>query len=153
MKDILIIRQPFNNKEYKEMYDLRWKILRKPWDQPKGSEKDEMDSKSDGVYPFIALINDQIVGTARFHRENEHEGKIRYLAVKEKYRGQGIGKNLLDHLEWYAISLGIGYIKLNARKNAQGLFEKLQYHEIAEGPTLFKEIEHSVMGKQILDLT
>lgn len=151
-KDILIIRQPCNEKEYEEMYNLRWKILREPLDQPRGSEKDEMDLKEDGVYPFIALLNDEIVGTARFNRNNEHEGQIRYLAVKEKHRGEGIGKNLLDHIEWTAISLGISYIKLNARKTVQDLFKKLDYHEVAEGPILYKKIERSVMGKQILDI-
>lgn len=151
-KDILIIRQPCSKMEYEKMYDLRWKILRKPWNQPKGSEKDELDSNEGGVYPFIALMNDEIVGTARFHRTNEHEGEIRFLAVKEEYRGQGIGKNLLDHLEWSAISLGIGHIKVDTRKNTQELFEKLNYKKVADGPTLFKKIEHSVMGKQILDI-
>ncbi|MBD3214127.1 MAG: GNAT family N-acetyltransferase [Candidatus Lokiarchaeota archaeon] len=151
-KDILIIRQPCDKQEYEEMYELRYKVLREPWNQPKGTEKDKLDLKDDGVYPFIALKNNDIVGTARFHRDNEHEGQIRYLAVKKEYRGQGIAKNLLDHIEWYAISLGIPYLKLNARKNVQELFEKLNYKEVAEGPTLFKKIERSVMGKQILDI-
>jgi len=151
MKEI-IIRQPCLQDEFEEMFDLRWRVLRKPWDQPKGSEKDERDCKENGVHHFIAVVNEKIVGTARYHTCNEHEGQIRYLAVEEEYRGQNIGKNLLKHIERLSISLGIQYIKLNARKSARGLFEKLDYEMLAEGPKLFNEIDHIVMGKPIIKI-
>ncbi len=151
MKDI-VIRQPCLEEEFESMYDLRWRVLRKPWNQPKGSEKDEKDGKDNGVHHFIAVINEKIVGTARYHTCNEHEGQIRFLAVEEEYRGQNVGKSLLKYIEKYSIGLGIQYIKLNARKSAQGLFEKLDYEILAEGPKLFNEIYHIVMGKQIIKL-
>jgi ribosomal protein S18 acetylase RimI-like enzyme len=134
------------------MYDLRWRVLKKPLNQPKGSERDEKDCRENGVHNFIALIDDDIVGTARFHTCNEHEGQIRYLAVEKKYRRQNVAKCLLKHIERYSISLGIQYIKLNARKKIQTLFEKLNYEPLGEGPKLYDEINSTVMGKPIIKI-
>ncbi len=40
------ICKPLTKEEFKKYYDLRWKVLRKPWKQPKGSEKDEREKES-----------------------------------------------------------------------------------------------------------
>lgn len=152
MKGMIIIKQPCCKEEFDEMYNLRWKILRNPWNQPKGSEKDEVDFCNERVFHFIAIINDRIIGTIRFHINNEHEGEIKYLAVHDKHRGQGIGKNLVDHIEWFAIGLGIPYIKLNTITTAQFLFERLNYQIIGEGPLLFNEEKQYQMGKNIIPL-
>ena len=148
----MIIKQPCCEEEFNEMYNLRWKILNHPWNQPKGSEKDEIDFCNERVFYFISMIKGQIIGTARFHVNNEYEGDIKYLAVHDDYRGQGIGKNLIAHIEWFAIGLGIPYITLNVIKKAQCLFEKLNYQIIGEGPLLFNEEKQYKMGKNIIPL-
>ncbi len=152
MKDILIIREPYGKEEYERMYELRWEVLRSPWNKPRGSEKDEMDSYNERVFHFIALLDDKIIGTARFHTNNEYEGEIKYLVVEEKYRCQGIGKNIIDHIERIATGLGIPYIKLNSVKTAQCLFERLDYQIIGEGPLLYNQVKQYRMGKNIISL-
>jgi len=42
MEEPLIILRPLSKEDFELMYNLRWKILRKPWHQPKGSEKDDI---------------------------------------------------------------------------------------------------------------
>lgn len=32
-----------SDENFEEYYYLRWKVLRKPWNQPIGSEKDELE--------------------------------------------------------------------------------------------------------------
>ncbi|TXT54000.1 MAG: putative Galactoside O-acetyltransferase [Promethearchaeota archaeon] len=140
----IIIRHPCEN-EVERMFDLRWKVLKEPWNQPRGSEKDERDRKENGVHHFIAVINEEIVGTARFHTCNEFEGMIKYLCVDEHYRGQNVGKALLQHIEKFSISLGIQYLKLNAQNNTLSLFEKLEYEVIGHNGI-------PIMGKPILKL-
>ena len=152
MKDLILIREPFGKEEYDRMYELRWEVFRSPWNQPRGSEKDELDSNYERVFHFIALLDNNIIGTARFHINNEHEGEIKYLAVNENYRCQGIGKKIIDHIEHIAIGLGIPYIKLNSIKTAQCLFEKLDYQIIGEGPLLFNQVKQYRMGKNIIPL-
>ncbi len=148
IEDKLIIRKAASKEELEELYDLRWKLLRKPWNQPKGSERDE---KEDESYSFIAILDDKIVGTARLHKNNEKEGQIRYLAVEKEYQKMGIGKKLMKNIEMHSINLGLESIILNARKTAEDFFEKLGYEVIRKGHTLFNEIEHFVMRKSLIN--
>jgi len=148
MEDKLIIRKAASKEELEELYDLRWKLLRKPWNQPKGSERDE---KEDESYSFIAILDNKIVGTARLHKNNEKEGQIRYLAVEKEYQKMGIGKNLMKKIEMHAINLRLESIILNARKTVENFFEKLDYKVIRTGHTLFNEIEHFVMRKSLIN--
>jgi len=146
MEEPLIILRPLSKEDFELMYNLRWKILRKPWHQPKGSEKDDIENES---YPFIVIFNDKVVATARLHKNNEEEGQIRYLAVEERNRNQRIGSKLVRYIEGFATCLGIKKIILNARKTAKEFFEKLDYNIVGEGPLLFDEIEHFIMRKEL----
>lgn len=142
MRDIIIIREA-NSEEFSEVLNLRWRILRKPWNQPKGSETDDMENAS---ISFIALLNDKIVGTARFHKNTSEEGQIRYLAIDEGFQRQNIGGKLIKYIEWYAMKQS-KYIRLNARKTAENFFTRLGYKILEEGPLLYGEIPHFVMMK------
>jgi len=146
MEEILIIRQPLSTEDFDLMYNLRWRILRKPWNQPIGSEKDDIENES---HPFIVNLNEKIVATARFHKNTEKEGQIRYLAVEKEYRKKRIATKLIRYIEGFAISLGVSGIIVNVRKTAKEFFEKLDYNIIGEGPLLFNEIEHYVMHKKL----
>ena len=146
MEEPLIILRPLSKEDYELMYNLRWRILRKPWQQPKGSEKDDIENES---YPFIVIYHDKVVATARLHKNSEDEGQIRYLAVKEEYRNQRIGSKLVRYIEGFATCLGIKSIILNARKTAKAFFEKLDYEITGESPLLFDEIKHFIMHKEL----
>ena len=37
------VRSPETESEFRVYYDLRWRVLREPWGQPLGSERDEHD--------------------------------------------------------------------------------------------------------------
>jgi N-acetylglutamate synthase-like GNAT family acetyltransferase len=143
----IIIRSPNSDRELEAMYDLRWRVLREPWNQPRDSEKDEMEEES---FRFIVILDNKIVATARFHKNNESEGQIRYLAVEEEYRRQGIALKLMYYIEGLAIKLRISSIILNARQTAQDLFKKLEYKILKEGHLLFGEIPHFVMWKKLI---
>ncbi len=148
MEDKLIIQKAASKEEFEALYDLRWRLLRKPWNQPKGSEKDEREDES---YSFIAILDNKIIGTARLHKNNEKEGQIRYLAVEKEYQKMDIGKNLMKKIEMHAINLGLESVILNARKTAENFFKKLGYKVIRKGHTLFNEIEHYVMRKSLIN--
>ncbi|MHA1294352.1 MAG: GNAT family N-acetyltransferase [Promethearchaeota archaeon] len=142
----LIIRQPKDDVEFEKMYDLRWRILRKPWNQPRGSEKDELEQIS---HPFIALIQNKVIGTIRLQKNNEREGQLRYLAVEKAYRRRNVGKSLILHGESFAKKINCIYIKINARKTAIGFFKKLGYEILSQGKMLYGEIEHFIVKKEL----
>ena len=142
MDDILIIRQPRTNKELEQEYSLRWNILFKPWNQPKGSEKDRFENDAQH---FIAILNDEIVGTARFHMLKERIGQVKYLVVIKKYRMKKIGTNLLEAIHYTARNKGLRYILLNARENSIAFFEKKGYEIMGVSFPLFNEVKQVKM--------
>lgn len=139
MDNEIIIRQPVNEVELEAMFFLRWSVLRKPWNQPEGSEKDDFE---DQAIPIIALMNDQIVGTPRLQRNSEKIGQIRYMAVDPKYQRKGIGKSIILTLHQMAKTIGLKKIILDARELSLGFYTKLGYKITKKSYLLFGEIQH-----------
>ncbi|RPI71744.1 MAG: N-acetyltransferase [Ignavibacteriales bacterium] len=142
------ITEPATVKDFELYYDLRWRILRKPWNQPRGSEKDELEDESIHVMVFN---EDRIpVGVGRAHFNSDEEAQIRYMAVEENWQGKGIGKMILSYLEKKIKNKGARYIVLNARNNAIKFYESHDYKIEKEAHTLFGTIPHFKMKKEIL---
>ena len=102
MKNQLIskvtFRSPVGNKEFEE-YDLfRWKVLRKPIGKSIETLKDKFDKDS---FHIIGLNKKVIIASGRVHFNNDNEAQIRYMAVDQAFRAQGIGKEILKILEEY----------------------------------------------------
>jgi GNAT superfamily N-acetyltransferase len=141
-----ITRSPETEEEFKNYYHLRWKILREPWNQPKGTEKDEFEREA---FHLMVCRDSEIIGVGRLHFNSDIEAQIRYMAVKENYRGQGIGSLIIKELEKKAKVLGAKYIILNSRANVIRFYEKNFYQAIKKAPTLFGTIEHWRMKKDL----
>lgn len=141
------ISEPKTKKEFERYYELRWKILRKPWNQPKGSEKDELEYNS--IHKMICDENNKIIACGRLHFNTKTEAQIRYMAVEEEFQGKGIGSEILKSLEESAMKKGTKYIVLNARGNAIKFYEKHGYRIVEKGQTLFGSIEHYRMRKEL----
>ena len=77
----MIITSPDSQEDFEKYYSLRWKLLRYPWNQPKGSEKDEFE---DTAFHVMICENGRIpVGVGRLHINNDGEAQIRYMAGEE----------------------------------------------------------------------
>ena len=72
-------RAPKNKAELAQYYHLRWQVLRQPWQQPKGSEKDDLEAQS--YHRVIVDDMDNIVGVGRLHKSSQYEAQIRYMAI------------------------------------------------------------------------
>ena len=143
----MIVTEPTTPKDFELYYDLRWRILRKPWNQPKGSEKDELEDHS----IHIMVCNEERIpaGVGRAHFNSPDEAQIRYMAVEEKLQGKGIGTFILNELERKVIEKGAECIVLNARDNAIKFYEKHGYKIVKEAHVLFDAIQHYQMVKKI----
>ena len=140
-------RQPETDKEFEAYYDLRWRILREPWLQPKGSEKDELEKES---FHIIACDeNNNIIGVGRLHSNNETEAQIRYMVVNPEYANKGVGKSILLGLEEKAKQKQCKIIMLDARENAIGFYEKNNYKSLKKSHLLFESIQHYQMMKDL----
>jgi predicted GNAT family N-acyltransferase len=126
---------------------LRWKTLRAPWNQPRGSETDSLDPTATHL---MAVDPGQcILGVGRLHFSTIGEARIRYMGVATGYRRRGIGTLILFALEEKAIGLGATRIVLDAREVALGFYRKHGYVAIGPGPMLFNRIAHVSMEKQV----
>lgn len=134
--------------ELQRYYDLRWKILRAPWKQPRGSEQDELEQSS---HHLMAVDSRQtVIGVGRLHFNNIREAQIRYMAVAITQQRKGIGTLLLNTLEQRAIELGAARIVLDARENALRFYRKQGYVVQGPGHTLFNSIAHVKMIKDFI---
>jgi len=144
---MLQITKPETPEQLDEYFDLRWRILRAPWDQPRGSEKDEFDKVADHV---AARDQDgRLIGIGRLHLNNKREAQIRYMAIEKDCRGLGVGRAIIEHLEVLASDRGVERVVLNARVNAVGFYQHFGYSVIGPGPTLFGIVKHSIMEKRL----
>ena len=142
----LQISEPKTEKEFERYYDLRWRILRQPWNQPKGSEKDELDVQS----IHITVYEDgTLVGIGRAHYNSPEEAQIRYMAVENGQQGRGIGGLVLGELENKMFEKGVNVIVLNARESAIPFYQKHGYITMGDAPTMFGVIHHKKMRKEL----
>ena len=142
----MIIKEPETKEEFEQYYDLRWKILRKPWKQPRGSEKDEQENDSIHI---MVIQNDNIIGCGRGHFNSPTEAQIRYMAVEDEFQGEGVGSKILKTLERKLKEKGARVIILNSRENAVKFYQKHNYKIIEKGNILFGVIEHFKMRKEV----
>src|SRR3989344_1159672 len=108
------IREPRTAREFEQYYDLRFRLLREPWNQQRGSEKDCFE---DVAIHAIALQGDQIVGGGRLHLISNGEAQVRYMTTSKDFQGKGIGKSILTYLEMRASDYSVRSIVLNARED------------------------------------
>lgn len=147
-----IVREPQGESEWRENYELRWRVLRAPWRQPRGSEQDEHEA--DALHRVCLELDEaaglsRLVGTARAHRVDAQTAQIRYMAVVDDRRGTGVGGLLLRALEDALRAAGVTEVVLNARESALAFYERRGYRVVGEAPTLYGEIRHARMSKDI----
>ena len=140
--------EPRTKIEFEAYYDLRWRILRKPWELQKGSEKDELDKSS---YHLMVLDEStgEVSAVGRLQINSNDEAQIRYMAVADRYQGQGLGSKIVEELEKIALKKEVQSVILQARKNAVKFYEKNGYNIVEKSYVLFDEIQHWLMRKEI----
>jgi len=138
---------PVSENDFKEYYRLRWEVLRKPWKQPEGSEKDELDSKA--IHAMIKDEKGTALAVGRLHFNNSSEAQVRYMAVSENLRSKGLGQKILAYLEKKATAGGAVCIVLQARDNAVDFYKKNGYEIIDKSFIMYDEIQHYKMQKEL----
>jgi GNAT superfamily N-acetyltransferase len=143
----LQVRAPASPDEFLKMYQLRWQILRQPWDQPVGSERDDHE---DTACHRIAILPDYgIIGSGRLQQTKQRQGQIRYMAVHPEFQNKGIGRKILAALEEHARATGIALIILHARETALPFYRERGYELIRKSHLLFDTIQHYEMKKRV----
>jgi GNAT superfamily N-acetyltransferase len=140
------IRTPSHVVEWRDYYQLRWQMLREPHGLPLGSEQDDLESSA---WHIAIFEQSNPVAIGRLHCVQTAIGQIRYMAVAPSHQRQGLGSQILAHLETLALQQGIDTIVLNARESAVPFYLQADYQVQGEGPLMFGHIIHKVMQKQL----
>ena len=141
-----IIRQPQSSQEWDQYYEFRWQMLRQPWQQPRGSEKDELEKHS--IHRFV-ISDNKVIAVGRLHFTDDTQAQIRYMAVAKEYQRQGLGKLILNSLEQAARGKDIKTLSLNARESAVTFYQSCHYQLAEQTHTLYNSIKHYRMHKSL----
>ena len=143
---MISVRLPATSGEFEAYYDLRWRILRAPLSQPRGSECDDLENTS---FHVMAMEGERIVGVGRMHPTDDNEAQIRYMAVEQGHERRGIGSMVLESLQNHAIETGITMVWLNARISAVEFYECRGYRIVKPSKTLYGTVQHHRMEKSL----
>lgn len=144
---MLTIKIPVTQSEWEQYYDLRFKVLREPWGQLKGSEV--LTDEDQAAHAMVVDDDNKIIGVARMQTNSPTQGQVRCVAVLPEVQGRGVGKLLMHYLENIAQQNGINEIILDARENAINFYLSIGYEIIGDSHLLFGVIPHVKMRKKL----
>ncbi len=136
----LTISDPFTENRMEEYYQLRWKVLRAPWNQPRGTERDEMEDAS--LHRVVLNEQQRILACGRLQLNTSAEAQVRYMAVDPDFRGKGLGRLVLQELECLASDAGALKVILQARENALPFYAACGYEVVIPTFLLYDTIQH-----------
>ena len=147
------VRSPRTPAEWAAYYQLRYAVLRQPWQQPPGSERCPADIEPDTIHALLLAADAGAAPVAlavgMLQPAGGGQGQIRFMAVAPAAAGTGMGRRVVAYLEQEARAAGLTEIVLHARETAVAFYAKMGYELLAPSHTLFGALPHFLMRKQL----
>ncbi|MFT4937189.1 MAG: thioesterase domain-containing protein [Paraglaciecola sp.] len=140
---------PSSEEDFAQYFAFRWEMLRKPWDYPIGSEKDEYEQVSQ--HRMIRDASGNIIAIGRVHMNTAEEAQIRHIAVKKSFQGKGLAKMLLSSLESVARAEGAVRIVTNSRELSTPFFTSCGFVAEKEAPNELGKLKRQQMVKRLVE--
>ena len=104
---------------------------------------------------YVALIGEECVGFTYIIPKGAFHSfpYLHIIAIKEEYRGQGVGKALLDYSEWIASEVAdkIFLVVADYNSEAKRFYERNGYQQVGEIPNLYRPgITEYLMAKSLI---
>jgi GNAT superfamily N-acetyltransferase len=131
--------------EYQQMIKLRDIILRKPLGLSFTAE--DLEKEKDNML-IGAFEEDRMLGCCMLVEEQPNIVRLRQMAVLNDLQGKGIGRALMNFAENLARDRGYKIIRMHARNNVVGFYEKVGY-KIKGDQFIEITIPHYVMEKDL----
>lgn len=148
MSNSLIIRQA-NKQEYEDMIDLQWKVLFESLGQSKKRVRKRILENQNDAYFFIGLIGSTIEGAARLKKENENQGIVEFLAIKDDSEINRVGPSILNFIEWYARGLKLNKIKVFVNEQYESALENCKYNKTGKTDHEREDSSHIIWQKEL----
>jgi GNAT superfamily N-acetyltransferase len=132
-------------KEYKQMVDLRYNMLRRPLGLTFSEE--ELQGEINNIL-IGCFDDDKLEGCCMLVAKDTETLQLRQMAVISGLQGKGIGRVLMQFAENIARDRGYKKLIMHARKTAMGFYEKLGYKKIGN-EFLEVTIPHYAMEKSL----
>ena len=116
----------FGSEQYKQMLDLRHRILRAPLNLIASEE----ELAKDKDYTLLGLFNEEnnlLLACCFLTHINDDIVQLRQMAVDDTLQKSGYGRELIGHAEQYARDSNYKTMYLHAREVAVGFYLKLGY--------------------------
>ena len=136
-----------NKEDIERILQLRYKMLRLPWNQPIETATDNLELKS--VNAYIENEKQEIIACGRLQENDNKIGQIRFMAVSDDYQGKGLGKLIVISLEKSAKELHLKSIELQARDNAVNFYKSCGYKIKEKSFLMWDQIQHYLMEKHL----
>ncbi|WP_400193317.1 GNAT family N-acetyltransferase [Hymenobacter sp. B81] len=143
------VETPLAAADWAAYYQLRYAVLRQPWQQPPGSERAPDDDAPTTTHALWRAPDGRVGGVARLSPGGPGQGQVRFMAVAPPWQGHGVGRQLLEFLEAEARRQGLRELVLHARAGAAGFYQRLGYAVVEPSHTLFGVIPHVLMRKDL----
>ena len=131
--------------EYMQMLKLRDAILRKPLGLSLSPE--EVEKEKDNML-IGAFEEERMLGCCMLVEEQPEIVRLRQMAVLNDLQGKGIGRALMNFAENLARDRGFKIIRMHARHNSIGFYEKVGYKVIGD-QFIEITIPHFIMEKML----
>lgn len=141
------VKEAENSNDIERILQLRYKVLRAPWNQPIDTATDTIEDKC--INAYIEDENGKVIACGRLQKNENKIGQIRFMAVSDDYQGKGLGKLIVGHLEKRAKELQLKSIELQARENAVNFYKSCGYSIKEKSFLLWGIIQHYLMEKSI----
>lgn len=141
---------PKTEEQLEAYFQFRWEMLKKPWDHPLGSEKDEYETV--GEHRMVVDTNLNIVAVGRVHLNMSDEAQIRHIAVAKEQQGKGIGKLIYSALEGVARDQGAKRLVTNSRRISVEFFTALGFEINDDAPTEMGKLNRTQMIKKLSEV-
>lgn len=131
------------------MINLQWKVLFESLGQSKKRVKKRILENQDDAYFFVALIGSTIEGAARLKKENENQGIIEFLAIKDHSEINRVGPSILNFIEWYARGLNLNEIKVFVNEEYENALEDCKYDKTGKADRDREDSGHNIWQKEL----
>lgn len=142
---MFIVKEAQNKKDVERILQLRYNVLRAPWNQPIDTATDTIEDKC--INAYIEDEKETVIACGRLQENENKIGQIRFMAVSDDYQGKGLGKLIVQHLEKRGKDLQLKSIELQARENAVNFYKSCGYGIKEKSFLLWGIIQHYLMEK------
>lgn len=142
------IDTPVSDQDFSDYFEFRWEMLRKPWNYPLGSEKDEYEQVSQ--HRMIRDTNGQVIAVGRVHMNSAEEAQIRHIAVANAHQGKGLAKMIMSALESVARQEEAVRMVTNSRELSIPFFTSCGFEIAKRAPSELGKLKRQQMVKRLL---